>query len=120
MYLANAILFIYVGNLIDKGLIAIFYVGECLLFNKQGVTVVRGVRERNGLYKLETTTVASETCCAKNLEYIALMGDVLDMVDLWHKRPVHLNHRGVQYFSTNSLAIGLLIIPFLQIVYEGF
>jgi hypothetical protein len=95
MYLANTIFFIYVGSLIDKGLIAIFYVNECLLFNKQGVVVARGVRERNGLYKLETTIVASETCCAKSLEYIALMGDVSDMVDLWHKRLAHLNHRGV-------------------------
>jgi hypothetical protein len=107
-----------IGSLIDKGLIAIFYVSACLLFNKQGV-VARGVGEKNGLYKLETTIVTSETCCVKNLEHIALMGEVSDMVDLWHKQLTHLNHRGVHYLSTNSLATRLPILPFLQTVYEG-
>jgi hypothetical protein len=108
-----------IGSLIDKGLIAIFYVSECLLFNKQGVVVARGVGEKNALYKLETTTVASETCCVKNLEHITLMGEVSDMVDLWHKQLAHLNHKGVHYLNTNSLAIRLHVLPFLQTVYEG-
>ncbi len=56
-------LFIFVKSLTDKGLIAIFNINECLLLNKQGVVVARRMRERNGLYKLETTIVASETCC---------------------------------------------------------
>ncbi len=77
MYLAYTKKMLFIGSLTDKGLIAIFYVGECLLFNKQGVTVVRGVRERNGLYKLETTIVASETCCAKNLEHTTLMREMI-------------------------------------------
>jgi hypothetical protein len=47
------------------------------LLNKQGVVVARGVRERNGLYKLETTIVASETCCAKNLEHTTLMREMI-------------------------------------------
>jgi hypothetical protein len=108
-----------IGSLIDKGLIAIFYVSECLLFNKQGVIVARGVGEKNGLYKLETTIVASETCCVKNLEHITLMGEMSNMVDLWHKQLVHLNHRGVHYLSINSLVKRLPIFPFLQTVYEG-
>jgi hypothetical protein len=51
------------------------------LLNKQVVVVARGVRERNGLYKLETTIVASETCCAKNLEHTTLMREVIFAID---------------------------------------
>jgi hypothetical protein len=112
--------FIFVGSLIDKDLIAIFNVSECLLLNKQGVVVIKGVKKINGLYKLETTIEESETCCAKNLQHIVLMGEVSDMVDdLWHKQLAHLNHRGVHYFCINSLAIKLPILPFLQIICEG-
>jgi hypothetical protein len=50
-----------IGSLIDKGLIAIFNVIECLMFNNQGIVVARGVGKRIGLYKLETTILANET-----------------------------------------------------------
>jgi hypothetical protein len=89
------------------------------VFYSRNQVVAKGVRERNGLYKLETKTVASETCCVKNLEHTILMGEVSDMVDLWHKRLAHLNHKGVHYLTINSLAIGLPILPFLQTIYEG-
>ncbi len=69
--------------------------------------------------KLETTTIANETCCVKYLEHFVLMEEVSNMVDLWHKRLAHLNHKGVHYFSTNSLAIGFPILLLLQTIYEG-
>jgi hypothetical protein len=55
---------LFVGSPIDQGIVAKFNVSNCFLINKQGIIVVKGTRERNGLYKLEILIVANEILCA--------------------------------------------------------
>ncbi len=54
---------LFVGSFIDQGIVAKFNVCTCFSINKQGIIVVRGARERNGLYKLEILIVANEILC---------------------------------------------------------
>jgi len=54
---------LFVGSFIDQGIVAKFNVSSCFLINKQRIIVVRGARERNGLYKLEILIVANEILC---------------------------------------------------------
>jgi hypothetical protein len=54
---------LFVGSFIDQGIVAKFNVSNCFLINKQGIIVVRGAREINGLYKLEIIIVANEILC---------------------------------------------------------
>jgi hypothetical protein len=58
---------LFVGSLINQGIVAKFNVSNCFLINKQGIIVVKGARERNGLYKLEILIVANEILCVISL-----------------------------------------------------
>ncbi len=58
---------LFVGSLIDQGIVAKCNISNCVLISKQGIIVVEGVRERNGLCKLEILIVAKEILCADSL-----------------------------------------------------
>jgi hypothetical protein len=51
-----------------------FNISGCLLIDNKGTIVVKGIREKNGQYKLDIFVEVNEIVCVKSLKAFILLG----------------------------------------------
>ncbi|CAM8895490.1 unnamed protein product [Rhodiola kirilowii] len=89
---------INISQLCDGGHHVKFTHDSCRVLDKDGESLMEGIRSSNNCYLLGTVGTVAETSC---------LVSQTDKMELWHRRLGHLNLKNLKKVSTESLIQGL-------------
>lgn len=109
--------FLFVGELMDSGMLACFDAKHCLIMTKdpKPIVVASGIRDNNSkLYHLSLTNNLEDK--SNN----AFLTGQIDQAQLWHMRMGHIGYKTLHQMSHNNFIIGLPQLPLIATICESY
>lgn len=94
-----------VGSVTEREGVQVLFVNHEVIFTKNGLPIVKGNKNSNGLYRLDIAPIHQEEFNALSVQQTLLP------LSLWHQRLGHISKNTIELMAKNNVVAGLNLEP---------